>query len=203
MSKLCDPLLQHCKTWFPLFTCMCLTFLQFKVCSLCNKMLSRKDYLTHFKVAHTDVRLGCPKCPQTYHSPELLNVHYRHFHAQQQQQQQHQQTEPCKNIRSNTTVPKDTVQKVTRCHICSALVHDVKRHINNLHPAQGSIVATAANPVVQRGKTLTTLHCDICNKTYHSQREFTNHRRRKDFCKPPFVEPPPPKRRIGIIRRSL
>ena len=172
--------------------------LQFKVCSLCNKMLSRKDYLTHFKVAHTDVRLGCPKCPQTYHSPELLNVHYRHFHAQQQQQQQ---SETSKNIRSNASVPKETVQKVTRCHICSALVHDLKRHNADQHPAQVSVVAM--NSVVQRGKALTTLHCDICNKTYHSQREFTNHRRRKDFCKPPFVEPPPPKRRIGIIRRSL
>ena len=26
------------------------------------------------------MRLGCPKCPQTYHSPEFLNEHYRHLH---------------------------------------------------------------------------------------------------------------------------
>jgi len=51
-----------------------------KTCSICDKRLTRKDYLTHFKEKHSDVRLGCPKCPQAYHSPEFLNEHYRHLH---------------------------------------------------------------------------------------------------------------------------
>lgn len=51
-------------------------------CSICQVKLTKKDYLTHFKESHSDVRLGCPKCPQTYHSPELLNVHYRHLHLE-------------------------------------------------------------------------------------------------------------------------
>ena len=56
-----------------------------KVCVICRKTLSRRDYLSHFKESHADVRLGCPKCPQTYHSPELLNVHYKHFHLRREE----------------------------------------------------------------------------------------------------------------------
>ena len=57
-----------------------------KTCSICLKVLTKKDYLEHFKESHSDVRLGCPKCPQTYHSPELLNVHYKHFHFKKSSQ---------------------------------------------------------------------------------------------------------------------
>ena len=55
---------------------------------------------------------------------------------------------------------------------------------------------------------MVALHCNICSKDFSSQRDFTNHRRRKDFCKPLIVTPPvreiPKKiRRIGIIRREI
>ena len=170
------------------------------MCTLCNKKLSRKDYLTHFKAAHTDVRLGCPKCPQTYHSPELLNVHYRHFHAQQQQQNG-SDSKSCET----SPIQKEAEQKIDRCQICSILVADLKQHNADTHHTRvhcGSSGSRSSQP--RQRVNVFTLHCDICSKTYHSQREFTNHRRRKDFCKPPVVEEPPtPKRRIGIIRRSL
>ena len=42
--------------------------------------METSSYKLLFQEKHSDVRLGCPKCPQTYHSPELLNVHYKHFH---------------------------------------------------------------------------------------------------------------------------
>jgi hypothetical protein len=46
-------------------------------------------------------------------------------------------------------------------------------------------------------------------KDYATQREFTNHRRRKDFCKPayqvqPTIREDPKKiRRIGILRKEI
>ena len=169
---------------------------------MCSKLLSRRDYLTHFKEAHAEVRLGCPKCPQTYHSPELLNVHYRHFHTQQPQAPATTFSAP-KVILNNKTA---TEEKVIRCPTCSALVPDLKEHNAEKHKARTVVVTpglSSNSSQVRRGGVVSLL-CDICNKSYHSQREFTNHRRRKDFCKPPIVEEPPtPKRRIGIIRRSL
>ena len=53
-----------------------------------------------------------------------------------------------------------------------------------------------------------SLHCNICAKDFASQRDFTNHRRRKGFCRPLYPTPPAreePKqiRRIGIIRKLI
>ena len=171
------------------------------MCSLCNRTLSRKDYLTHFKDAHTEVRLGCPKCPQTYHSPEMLNLHYRHFHAQPQQEQ------------GQTQKPVQQETNLHQCPLCKLFVQDLERHQIDRHstPPTGSEArsgSVSGPSTSSRRGSESSFHCDICYKTYRSQREFTNHRRRKDFCKPP---PPPPspedqvptKRRIGIIRRSL
>ena len=53
-----------------------------KKCEICNQVYKKKDYLTHLKKDHSNVLLRCPLCPQTYHSPELLNVHYTHFHLE-------------------------------------------------------------------------------------------------------------------------
>ena len=36
--------------------------------------------MIHYKSRHQGYKLGCPRCPQTYHSPELLHVHFKHFH---------------------------------------------------------------------------------------------------------------------------
>ena len=173
---------------------------QFKVCSLCNRTLSRKDYLTHFKDAHAEVRLGCPKCPQTYHSPELLNLHYRHFHAQQPQPEQHSQEQ----TRQETSLDQ--------CRLCKVFVSDMERHCAESHPGQPTASGSTprwggsgSSSSSSRRSSEINLYCDICFKIYHSQREFTNHRRRKNFCKPPASEEEskPVKRRIGIIRRSL
>jgi hypothetical protein len=100
-----------------------------------------------------------------------------------------------------------------QCPLCKLFVQDLERHQIDRHstPPTGSEVRSGSVPgpsTSSRRGSESSFHCDICYKTYRSQREFTNHRRRKDFCKPP---PPPPspedqvptKRRIGIIRRSL
>ena len=56
----------------------------FKECAICGlPSRNKKEYLVHFKSAHAGYKLGCPKCPQTYHSPELLHVHYKHFHLRE------------------------------------------------------------------------------------------------------------------------
>jgi hypothetical protein len=56
----------------------------FKFCAICGlPSRSKKDYLSHFKAVHAGIKLGCPKCSQTYHSPELLQVHYKHFHMRE------------------------------------------------------------------------------------------------------------------------
>jgi uncharacterized protein with PIN domain len=93
-----------------------------------------------------------------------------------------------------------TPRKLARCPVCMILVADVERHVAASHVPP----PTSGSGARQRRGAALSLRCDVCSKTYHSQREFTNHRRRKDFCKPPAIEAPPaPKRRIGIIRRSL
>ena len=52
-----------------------------KKCAICHlPSRSKKEYLSHYKQRHSGYKLGCPKCPQTYHSPELLHAHYTHFH---------------------------------------------------------------------------------------------------------------------------
>ena len=57
-----------------------------KKCEICQKKIPRKDYLTHLKDDHTNVLFQCPLCTQSYHSPELLNVHYNHFHLDENNQ---------------------------------------------------------------------------------------------------------------------
>ena len=52
-----------------------------KSCEICKKNCKRKDYLTHLKEEHSNVLFRCPLCTQTYHSPELLNIHYNHLHV--------------------------------------------------------------------------------------------------------------------------
>ena len=48
-----------------------------------------------------------------------------------------------------------------------------------------------------------SINCNVCGKSYDTQRDFTNHKRRKGFCRPPARTPPKQTRRIGIIRKSL
>lgn len=38
---------------------------------------------------------------------------------------------------------------------------------------------------------LYSLHCQVCLKSFRTQRDFANHRRRKDFCVPPKRPAPP------------
>ena len=64
------------------------------------------------------------------------------------------------------------------------------------------------SPGPSRKNQVVSLHCNICAKDFASQRDFTNHRRRKGFCRPLYPTPPTreePKqiRRIGIIRKLI
>ena len=72
-----------------------------------------------------------------------------------------------------------------------------------------SVTPSASRSTVKKYQHHTVaLHCNICGKDFSTQRDFTNHRRRKDFCKP-LLPPMPPReepktiRRIGIIRKVM
>ena len=53
----------------------------YKICDICKQHFeSLSNYFTHLKDEHPNVVVGCPLCPQSYHSPELLNIHYNHSH---------------------------------------------------------------------------------------------------------------------------
>ena len=53
----------------------------YKICDICKQHFdSLSKYFTHLKDEHPNVVFGCPLCPQSYHSPELLNIHYNHSH---------------------------------------------------------------------------------------------------------------------------
>ena len=65
-----------------------------------------------------------------------------------------------------------------------------------------------SGPIKKFHPPTVALHCNVCSKDFSTQREFTNHRRRKDFCKPinqPQIVREEPKtiRRIGIIRKIM
>ncbi len=79
----------------------------YKACTLCDfPCQNKKGYVEHFKSAHAGVKLACPKCPQTYHSPELLNAHYKHFHE---------------NIELQPIKPK-RAHVMSRCELCDVSV---------------------------------------------------------------------------------
>ena len=154
-----------------------------KVCPICQLELNKQEYVTHFKEEHPDVRLGCTKCDHTYHDPELLNAHYRLHHAEEQQQQRHGDVMWIQHIDEQDTMSHPHQQQPQQQRKQKSLVTNVNR---------------APKP-----KKPKLLDCQICLKSFETQRDFANHRRRKGFCRPPFVEEPPHKRRIGIIRKSL
>ena len=80
-------------------------------------------------------------------------------------------------------------------------------HVISFPPPIG--VRPSPGPRKKPPQPLVALHCNICDKDFATQREFTNHRRRKDFCKPlypvqqPRREEPKKIRRIGIIRKEI
>ena len=160
-------------------------------CSICKKSLSRKEYLTHFKDKHSDVRLGCPKCPQTYHTPDLLNAHYQHFHMKEDEEEDSDYT-----ILNDGKSALRNVRLLMKCRICDSLVPNIKQHMLRKHDNKRKNTPKLNTPKV-------IMPCNVCGKSFETQREFTNHRRRKDFCRPPIIEPPKQVRRIGIIRKSL
>lgn len=223
-----------------------------KTCSICDKRLTRRDYLTHFKEKHSDVRLGCPKCPQTYHSPEFLNEHYRHLHLKDIETDENievvqpdsvdNEGNACtQQLENGGRTTLRNVRLLIKCRVCEVLVTNLNQHMLQRHPAApvtreqleqlgqsrrvgpsegttadsedlsavGSAGPAGSAPRVK----LYSLHCQVCLKSFRTQRDFANHRRRKDFCVPPkrpappdgAAPPAPPKvkRRIGIIRRSL
>ena len=49
-------------------------------CSICSRVFSKDEYLTHFKEFHSEVQLGCPKCPSTFNSPDFLRAHFKKDH---------------------------------------------------------------------------------------------------------------------------
>ena len=53
----------------------------YKICDICKQHFeSLSKYFAHLKDEHPNVVFGCPLCPQSYHSPELLNIHYNNSH---------------------------------------------------------------------------------------------------------------------------
>lgn len=201
-----------------------------KKCAICHlPSRSKKEYLSHYKQRHSGYKLGCPKCPQTYHSPELLHAHYTHFHLRG--------TSIIQGTSTSTSNKRAHV--LLRCEYCDDIVEDLETHLMTVHeldePTALAVTQDRPVQVVLESPThviyssqfggaphrpppgprkkppqpLTALHCNICTKNFATQREFTNHRRRKDFCKPlyqvqqPIREEPKKIRRIGIIRKLI
>jgi len=197
-----------------------------KKCAICHlPSRSKKEYLIHYKQRHSGYKLGCPKCPQTYHSPELLHAHYTHFHLRGTP------------IFQGTPSSNKRAHILLRCEYCDDIVEDLESHLMTVHELDEptALAVTHDRPVQvvlespthviysspvggarpQPGprkkppQSLVALHCNICDKDYATQREFTNHRRRKDFCKPayqvqPTIREDPKKiRRIGILRKEI
>jgi len=200
-----------------------------KKCAICHlPSRSKKEYLSHYKQRHSGYKLGCPKCPQTYHSPELLHAHYTHFHLRGTPIVQYQ----------GTSAANKRAHVLLRCEYCDDIVEDLESHLMTVHeldeptalavtqdrPVQvvlespthviysssfGAAHRPQPGPRKKPPQPLVALHCNICTKDFATQRDFTNHRRRKDFCKPlyqvqqPIREEPKKIRRIGIIRRVV
>lgn len=199
-----------------------------KKCAICHlPSRSKKEYLSHYKQRHSGFKLGCPKCPQTYHSPELLHAHYTHFHLRE-----------TPIVQASSTNTK-RAHVLLRCEYCDDIVEDLETHLVTVHELDEptALAVTQDRPVhvvlesptqviysspfgstthrPQPGprkrpqQPMVALHCNICTKDFATQREFTNHRRRKDFCKPlytvqqPIKEEPKKIRRIGIIRKLI
>ena len=195
-----------------------------KNCSICDKQLNKREYLTHFKECHSDVRLGCPKCPQTYHSPELLNVHYKHFHLKKDNKGVDLKFDETEEEEINVLNLKDA-RLISNCEFGDVLVTNIDQRLAEHHvqvdtkndqvkvvPSTSSSSSTSSGRKRPR-KSLgppkpavkLPLYCSICHKSFETQRVFANHKRRKGFCRPPISEETfeQPKRRIGIIRKSL
>ena len=107
------------------------------------------------------------------------------------------------------------VRLLRKCKVCQALVSNLAEHRHKrILPAPSPAAASASSVIAAvavassssvrtKPKKRTIKHCDVCQKDFGTQREFANHRRRKDFCRPPVSANPPQRRRIGIIRKSL
>ncbi len=171
-----------------------------KPCSVCGKDVAKRDYLAHFKAEHSDVRLGCPKCPQTYHSPELLNVHYKHFHLKEDEASEVKSVSDGakKTEGENVVVAQTSATSLQKCKLCGKKYPSLQDHLRQDHPG-----AKYPPPAARKRKAVTSIFCEVCLKTFDTQRDFSNHKRRKGFCRPPVRAPPPQTRRIGIIRKSL
>ena len=195
----------------------------FNKCAVCDlPSRSKKEYLQHYKSRHQGYKLGCPKCNQTYHSPELLQVHFKHFHDRETPIVQ-------------SAGPK-RAHVMLRCEYCDDIVEDLENHLIQVHeldeptaiavtqdrPLQ--VVLDPQNSVTSSPTTIQApskpktfrkpappvcLHCNICAQDFASQRDFTNHRRRKGYCRPLYPAPaavreePKQIRRIGIIRKLI
>ena len=195
----------------------------FKKCAICDlPSRSKKEYLLHYKAKHKGFKLGCPRCPQTYHSPELLQAHFKHLHDRE-----------TPVVQSVGNAKRAHV--MLRCEYCDDIVEDLENHLIQVHeldeptalavtqdrPLQ--VVLDQSTPITVQASQIPSsrpktqprkqvppvqLHCNVCTQNFASQRDFTNHRRRKGYCKPlhpapPIREEPKQIRRIGIIRKLI
>ena len=107
------------------------------------------------------------------------------------------------------------VRLLIKCRVCEVLVTNLNQHMLQKHPAapvttdqleqlghnsrvgpseEGTedlpAAAGSTGSAAARVK-LYSLHCQVCLKSFRTQRDFANHRRRKDFCVPPKRPAPP------------
>ena len=133
-------------------------------CSICNRVFNKDEYLTHFKVRnidwhcqmlelrnmtsfqdyHSDVKLGCPKCPQTFSSTKLLRSHYKTYHHNLSEAQ-----------RNSEPVDSSEIEDTTKMEAT-----DSGKHQNAVQPSKGASAECTT--------------CSICNRMFSKDDYLTH-----------------------------
>lgn len=143
-------------------------------CTICNKMLKYKTWITHMREVHSPTTYVC-YCKQFFHAKRAYNRHIQYTHN---------------GVTRYPTVLQQTAEKV-ECTICDMTfehAYRLKTHMRNVHSGEGKdIRCDICNSKLKSYSYLNThmrrVHCDdgkmytckICGKSFHSQRYVLIH----------------------------
>ena len=138
-------------------------------CTICDKMLSKDEYLKHFREYHSDIKLGCPKCPSTFTSSELLQKHYQNNHQNK--------------VERHTPRPDTSKKEV------DGEIHDGLDDINdnsweedqrNFEEGRDMVDPLGACIVVRPNQKT----CEVCGKTFSKSNNLRQHMRVHEGLRP-------------------